>query len=434
MSCLVAGSLGVSGASAAQDKPIEATADEAQASIDAIDGSQEQDDISADQASLDSELASAKRFEAELDALLLSNGQLDSTRSDALPKLRSLATRCGILANSAMHEEVRLVLLGYQARALSALASLVPADQAEDAGWIEQLNDTAQQIMAIDLPGAAPAADYWQLIGEVSRQAATKKPPTQRQALIEQLLSAFIDKHAKDDDAAEYLVDTRLSLAQLMDQRGAQRDVAQQLDKLGDLPADSQRLGEAQQLRQSVARLGTPINFESISTQLTRWRASDHLGKPVLIHVYADSVEPAVHMIDVISRSIVEGSLSGIAVVSLRVGEPIAGTNAPPWPTLPVQLEPNGVLDSLGVTALPTLAWLDEQGKLVSIGTTPAVLDQLSRIVPAEPDDQAEQADDRAEPAVGTDLNQDPSPDPAAEPAPVKPAESIAPEPDDFPF
>ena len=356
----------------------------------------------ADRAALESELASAKRFEAELEALLLPSGQLDTSQDDAPIKLMSLATRCGILSNSAMHDEVRLVLLGYQARALAAMTSV---RSPQDPGQAEQLNDVAQQIAAIELPGASAAADYWLLIADMTQQASSKQPPTKRQARTERALQAFIRKHGQDPAAGEYLLDTRLSLAELMDQRGAQRGVAKQLQSIGELPEDSPRLGETIRLSKSVQRLGTPIVFESISTQLNNWRSSDHVGKPVLIHVYADTVEPSTRMIDVISRQIVEGTLSGIAVVSLRVGDPVAGSNTPLWPTLPVQLEPDGVLDQLGVTALPTLAWLDEQGQLAAIGTTAAVLDQLDAIQREEPEDQSdpkaiEPPDQPAEPEV----------------------------------
>jgi hypothetical protein len=377
--------------------------------IDAqTDAERAAEEEAAAQAALESEFASAKRFEVELESLLLPNGQLDTSQDDAPIKLMSLATRCGILSNSAMHDEVRLVLLGYQARALAAMTSV---RSAQDPGQAEQLNDVAQQIAAIELPGAAPAADYWLLIANMTQQAATKPSPTKRQARTERALQTFIRKHAEDPAAAEYLLDTRLSLAELLDQRGAQHGVIKQLESIGELPKDSPRLTETNRLRKSAERVGTPIVFESISTQLNNWRSTDHIGKPVLIHVYADSVAPSVRMTDMISRRIVEGTLSGIAVVSLRVGDAVAGTSAPPWPTLPVQLEPDGVLDQLGVTALPTLAWLDEQGQLASIGTTAAVLDQLDVIqrdepadVPApdaskQPDQPAEsQTDEPAEP------------------------------------
>lgn len=430
--CVAIGSLAWAAPSDAQDAQVEQAEIEEPSIPDVTqDASPSQEEIDSERAALASELASAERFEVELNGLLLPNGQLNTSRPNALPKLRSLATRCGILANSAMHDEVRLVLLGYQARALSALSSQNPGDEGEDTGWIEQLNDTAQQIAAIGLPGAAATADYWLLIGEISQHTLSSLPPTQRQARIEQTLRVFIEKHADDPQANEYLLDARLVLARLMNQRGAQREVKTILKQLGDLPENSPRLGEVNRLNEIVDRLGTPIEFESVSTQLTRWRASDHAGKPLLIHVYADSVEPSVHMIDVISRSIVEGSLRGIAVVSLRIGEPIAGTNTPPWPTLPVELKADGVLGLLGVTALPTLAWVDETGKLAAIGTTSAVLDQLENIVP-NPLEQENASAVGDDPAIQAETD-DPS-NPDAEATPDEPADASEHEAEGFPF
>ena len=142
----------------------------------------------------------------------------------------------------------------------------------------------------------------------------------------------------------------------------------------------------------------------------------------MLIHVYADRVEPSVRMIDVISRSIVEGSLSGITVVSLRVGEPVASSAAPPWPTLPVELEPKGVLDQLGVAALPTLAWLDEKGRLASIGTTPAVLDQLAALHPDEPDEKQASTPEQEAQQSPKDQSEEQAVEPPAQP--LEPAET----------
>lgn len=383
---------------------------------------EESDDAFA-QAARESELASARRFEAELEALLNPDGQLNTALGDdVLTQLVSLATRCGILANNAMHDETRLVLLGYQARSLAALASLGPGTQEEDVDYLEQLGEVAKQIDTLDLPGAGAAADYWGLIADIAGKAPDQETPSQRQAYAEWALARYIEANGDDAAAAEYLLDTRLSLAQLMDRRGAQRDAAGQLKLIGELPPESPRLQEIELLTDSIARLGTPLGFESISTELVLWRSSDHLGKPVLIHVYSDGVDPSVRMIDAISRSIVEGKLSGIAVVSLRVGEPIATTASPPWPTLPVQLEPEGVLDRLGVTALPTLAWLDEQGRLASIGTTPAVLEQLASIKAATPDEPEEEQPTEPQPEEQTG----PEPD-EPDQAPADPAEDETP-------
>ncbi|MEM6507700.1 MAG: hypothetical protein AAF711_19865 [Planctomycetota bacterium] len=376
--------------------------------------------LSDDQAAFVSELASAQRFEAELQELLKPNGQLDTTREDdAFNRLVSLATRCGIMANSAMHDEARLVLLGYQARALAALASLEPELPEQNINRLQQLVEVARQIDDLDLPGARATADYWSLIADVAGLATAQDSAAQRQAFAELAFHSFIEKHAEDEHAAEFVLDTRLSLAHLLDRRGAQAEAGEQLKLIGKLPNDSPRLQEAKQLSDSIDRLGAPVNIALISTELIEWRSSDHVGRPVLVHVYSDGVDASIRMIDVISRSIVEGKLSGIAVVSLRVGDPVANAAAPLWPTLPVQLEPNGVLDQLGITALPTLAWLDEKGRLASIGTTSAVLNQLDSIRPERPEQPGElpQPGEQAEaPAAGSEAQKHQADEDEAEP------------------
>jgi|GEM_PF-2374874 len=344
----------------------------------------------ADEDALASELASAQRIKEELDAALLPDGRVGGDEQDeVVTRLANLATRCSVLANSAVHDQTRLVLLGYEARALAALAPLEEPNADDPLGQrrLKKLRSITDELRELDLPNAVSAGDYWQLCADLAEASQAEGSVPARQALAEELLAGYIEAHANRPGASEYLVDTRLSLARMLDERGDQRGVAKQLDALGKLPEDSARQPEIKQLRVSVERLDKPIGFEAVTTRLEVWRSADFAGKPVLIHIYADTVEPATQMIDTIQRAIGEGSLSGIAIVSLRVGEPVADTPMPPWPTLPVQLEQGGVLDQLGVTSLPTLAWLDGQGRLVSIGHTAAVLTQ--RPVP-EPEPELE--------------------------------------------
>ena len=352
---------------------------------------------------LASELASAQRMKEQLDAALLPDGRVGAdTRDEVVTRLAGLVTRCGVLANSAMYDQTRLALLGYQARALAALAPLENTEQGPgQSSRLEQLREVAEQIRQLDVPNAEPTGDYWHLLADLAVSAQAGGTVAARQALAEELLISYIEANAGKPAATEFLIDTRLSLARMMDERGDQRGAAELLDAIGKLPKNSPRQAEVKQLRKSIERLDTPIQFESVTSRLEVWRSADHIGKPVLIHVYADTAEPSVQMIESINEIIGSGLLSGIAIVSLRVGEPVAGTTTPPWPTLPVQLEKGGVLDQLGVTSLPTLAWLDSKGRLASIGHTISVLEQ-------HPADNAEPAEVDAE---GVDASE---PDPAA--------------------
>lgn len=282
------------------------------------------------------------------------------------------------------------------------LASLARLDRAAEGDaqkpdWLGQLRAVAAQARALDLDQADATADYWLLLADLSETAEIAASDGARQKLAELLLTGYIDRYHRVPAAAEFVADARLSFAQLLDQHGDQKGVAKQLAMIGELSEDSPRLEEARQLIERVERIGTPIRFEAVTTRGVVWNTKDHLGSPVLIHIYADSVEPSVKMMTQIQRAIDNKTLGGIRIVSLRIGEPSAEVSPPRWPVVPVALDPGGVLEQMGVQALPTLAWLDAEGKLISIGYTTGVLSEQPDLVDAEQQPHA-------------DTNQDPPP------------------------
>lgn len=349
------------------------------------------------------ELATAFRLRDELASLLSEEGRASTGVGEAGDtRLAGLATRCEVLAQTVASDEARVLLLSSQARANAALVQ-IESDGSELTRQrrLQILRNAADQIRAIQSPSAKPSADYWQLLADLAETANLDTSVRDRQALGEDLLTGYVTSYAQSDAGREYVVDARLSLARLLDDRGEQAGVAQQLKAVGKLPEHSARFAEAQRLHASVNRIGRPIKLEAVTTGLVIWRLSDQAGQPVLLHVYADAVEPSVQMIDQIKQTIAVGSLSGARVVSLRVGDPLAESPTTPWPTLPIDLEPGGILERLGVVALPTLVWIDGQGKVASIGHTAAVLDQM----PAKPDDPDPDPDveEQDEPAPGVD-------------------------------
>lgn len=341
------------------------------------------------------ELASALRLKSELDAMLTAEGRAAPSAADGEDNpLAGLATRCALLANSAQSLQARAILLDCQARANAALAQ-VEADASSQTYQrrLQQLRSAAEKLRQLEVPIAQPSADYWLLLADLADTAQLSAGIASRQALAEELLSAYLEAYRDNELAREYVIDARLSLAQLMDQRGDQAQALAQLEAIGDLPADSPRKTEIDRLTASAQRVGKSIDIEGVTTQLKVWRLSQHAGHPVLIHIYADAVEPSVAMIDSITQAIAQESLGGCTIVSLRVGEPVSGARLAPWPTLPIGLEEGGVLDQLGIDALPTLVWIDAQGKVASIGHTTRVLDQ----VPQAPRDEASQPESQPE-------------------------------------
>ncbi len=339
------------------------------------------------------ELASAYRQRQELDLLLTAEGLAVSGAEDADDhRLADLATRCEVLANSVQSQQARAILLDCQARAYAALAQI----QTDETGQpsqrrLQQMRSAVDKLRKLDVPIAKPLADYWLLLADLADDAQSDASVASRQALAEQRIKAYLEQYQDHELVRDDVIDARLSLAQLLDQRGDQVLAKEQIDAIGPLPESSPRRPQIDRLLASASRIGMTVELEGVTTQLKLWRLSEHLGKPVLLHVYADAVEPSVAMIDQITQAIIDQSMGGSTIVSLRVGEPVTGTRTAPWPTLPIGLESGGVLEQLSIDALPTLVWIDAQGKVASIGHTAAVLDQMPKLAtpnPAEPDEQ----------------------------------------------
>lgn len=361
------------------------------------------------------ELASAYRLRDELDSVLSEQGRASSgvgTAGDT--RLAGLATRCVVMASSTRSELARAVILNCQARANAELARF-EADGLEQARQrrLKQVRAAAEALRLLDVPGAGVSADYWETLADLADTAASDQPIAQRHAQAEQFLNHFIRAYAADPAGREFVTDARLSLARLLDERGDQRGVAKQLDAIGELPEDSPRRVEAERLRAGVARIGKPIKIEAVTTRLSVWRLSDFAGQPVLVHVYADAVQPSVVMIEQIQQAIASQKLGGAAVVSLRVGEPVPGSAQTPWPTLPIDLQPDGILDRLGIEALPTLIWIDARGKIASIGHLASVLDQMPGGKPEDTRDSETTQDPKPVENAGSTTDPDaPSPQP----------------------
>ncbi len=324
------------------------------------------------------ELASAYRLREELSALLDADGRAAAGADGSDEnRLAGLATRCAVLANSVQSQQARAVLLDCQARANASLAQLA-ADGPEQTRQrrLQQLRSAAEKIRALEVPTAQPAADYWVLLADLAEAVDLGDSVGPRQVLARRLLTAYLDKHRGSRAGREYVIDARLSLAHLLDERGDQRGAMRQVEAIGELPEDSPRLLEVERLTARAARIGKAVQFEGVTTGLEVWRLSDHAGQPVLLHLYADAVQPSLDMIDQITDAIAARALGGFRVVSLRVGEPVAGSKTAPWPTIPIGLEPGGVVDKLGIDALPTLVWIDADGEVASIGHALAVLEQ----------------------------------------------------------
>ena len=372
----------------------------------------------ARQFALADELAGAVRLRSEIDEVLVGQDKGDGDDHPSMEaRLAGFAVRCEVLADHAQADHAKAILLSCEARVNAALVYLQdPAMQRVLASRLAQLRSAAQAMRGLSAPHAQTDADYWELVANLAQAAHLQAGVEARQALAEKLLGSFIQTYKDEPSADDYVVDARLSLAQVLDDRGDQAGVRKQLEQVGELPSDSPRAEQARLLRASVARIGKKVRIEGVTTRVSVWKLSDFAGQPVLLHLYADAVEPSVAMIQTIREAIEQGKLGGAAVASLRIGESIEGAPSTPWPTLPIDLEPGGVLERLGVTELPALVWIDAQGRIASIGHTAATLDQM----PGHAAEDTPGPDSQPDPASKTGAESPPQP---GSDTPVEPEE-----------
>jgi len=388
---MMALSISLSGTLAASQEAVEPeTAAETAAPADEpASAAQATPDLDAPQTEQDS----VDRIYQEISELLTEEGRPVTPGDTAVAdKLADLATRCGVLANNVRSDDARAVLLSCQARVIAALTQLDPADLAATEKAEEQfkhLRETGEQIRSLARPDSQPASDYWKLTADLAEISRSKASIGLRQSLARQMLGDYIDHYAKSQQAGDFVIDARLSLASLLDECGNQQAAAEQLEAIGEVDQASPRFPAYSRLENRAQRIGKAIQIEGVTTSAQRWRLSEQEGRPVLVHVYSDSVESSLKMIDAIRSSLTTQTLGGFRIVSLRVGNAIPGSPTPPWPTLSVDLQPGGVIEQMGVDALPTLAWIDQRGHLASIGHTLAVIDRI----PVEPkaDEPAEE-------------------------------------------
>lgn len=357
--------------------------------------------------------AAAIELEEELSTLVGSDGlPIELGNADVRDALRDVATRCDLLSHGAGESPALRVLAETQARAHNALVQDAAAHghAAEVARGLTQLRHAANRLAGLDVPGAEAAGAYWRMLADLIDVNRTVAEPHSRRLIARELFAHYVANYAEDaaeDPAARaYLADVRVALARMLDEAGRQQDA---VDALGDLASAEPGDERYEQVRGVLARhgrLGEPVSFELAGPTGQPWRVADQAGRPLLIHLYQHGVEPTAGSVVALRRAIAQARHGGFAVVSIHVGAVEPGQNLPPWPTLVLEPGSRGVLEALGVDAVPAYVWLDAEGRLASIGRTPEVVSRVpgAELPPAEePDEDNLPAEDAADaPAADT--------------------------------
>lgn len=356
--------------------------------------------------------ATARELERELSGLIGPDGlPIALGPGPVREALRDVATRCELLAHGTGEPIALEVLYASEARVYNALVQDAAAhgEPVDVARGLAQLRDAARRLGDLDTPSAATAGAYWQMLADLIDANRTIDNAADRRVLVREMVSRFVEEYGdvpgQDGPDSEYVLDARVALARLMDEAGQQQAAIEALGPLTDLSEDDPRYEQVQAVVAHHALLGREVELELPASDGGAWRLSDHAGKPVLVHVFAQGVGDSGESVPALRRGIAEARLGGYAVVSLHVGTLIPGRALPPWPTALVEPGRRGVLDALGVDAVPMYVWLDHAGRVAAIGRTLDVVRQIPAPPPAG-DASSETGDGAvpdADPAVAPD-------------------------------
>ena len=296
--------------------------------------------------------------------------------------LLAIADRCGRLLRGVQDPPARRVLYECQARVYNALAQDAAAhgDLAAAARHLGRLRTASDGLDGIGSPAARVAAGYWRLSADLIDANRTLDDPASLRRITRELLGRYLAGYAgvrADALATAYLDDARVSLARLLDEAGRQQAAVQALGDLAGARPGDLRYEQVAAVVARHAKIGSQVDLSLPGLDGRIWHSADLAGQPVLLHVFAQGAERSAGSISVLSEAIAAGGRGGFAVVSLHVGPLDLAGALPPWPVLVVEAEARGALASLGVDAVPVYLWVDEKGRLASIGRTPEAVDGM---------------------------------------------------------
>ena len=388
------------GAVVAQDTPPPAASEAGQASAGEI--TEHRDAASPDAAQPDTaspdtgeqarrklrEIQRQRAAEIQESLALLLEAQGLLTPEDEPGPLVQIQALCSLTLRIADDPQAQRLLLELQARVFSALAQHAVANgrSVQAAHRVRDMRTAAQQLAQTQAPDADLAGAYWLLLADMVDANRTIFDLAGRRTFARESLGRYLSRHdPESNSASDYVIDVRLSLAQMLDESGDQPAAAEVIAPLGDLSLDPAREAQLQALEQRQALIGREIDLALPAMRSKQdWLSADQLGQPLLIHVYAEGIGESADSVDRMQTAVRDMGSGGFAIVSLHVGQVAPGQALPPWPTAMVLPQQASVLDELGVDAVPAWIWLDEQGVVTSVGKTLEVLTHQP-VVESEP-------------------------------------------------
>jgi tetratricopeptide (TPR) repeat protein len=255
----------------------------------------------------------------------------------------------------------------------------------ETSFWLDQIRTSALIAKQSEVPGADAFGDFWLLQADLFniRQLPLDLDSRQRQAIgrLERFIREQISGRLSDSDTRRAVVrDARLALLALYDSRGQSRRARDLYEQIINIdPHLAVTLADSFGY---LAHLGEPVDFTVTTHRGQSWSLQQHQGHVVIIHFWSDAFEPSEQVFDALRGAFEQYRDQRLALLSVNVGGPTRTvTGRAAWPTAYVSIEAAQGLHRLGIWALPRFMLLDRHGRLIAVGSSTTMLDQVGALV-----------------------------------------------------
>lgn len=218
------------------------------------------------------------------------------------------------------------------------------------------------------------------------------KQPDLEKETVEADVERIREKDGQSMDGVRHTMinDVKLALLRLYDQRGQSEEactLAAALRKDAEQRKNQVIIDELDRWYGYCDALGNVLDAAVTTTDGKRWTSKDQVGKVVVIHFFADWYPRSIQSVIDLRR--VQEDIGGdnLSVLSVDLsGSGLHGkaADAINWPICSAAPGPQTLRKTFSVQSLPRYVVIDREGKIVSIGSSLVMLDQVEEMAKKE--------------------------------------------------
>ncbi|MEX1089823.1 MAG: hypothetical protein WEC36_11455 [Phycisphaeraceae bacterium] len=335
------------------------------------------------------------RVQAELESALVALGLPDeATRKAAAQQLDRLAQTSASLATLSPLPDDKLAARNLELQAYNTLAQQAQQDAqpAEVNRRVAQMRQTVDDVKQSTDPQAQALGEFWNLQADLVQINQSGQSQDGRQKAAIGRLERFLARpEAVGQNTLGHGItgQAALTLLRLYDQRGMSDKACRLAEQLArDPECEPQVKAALEEGFACCAALGQRFDANLATRDGGTWKSSQHLGRFVLIHFYADWFAPGAEDLEALRAARQRpGNKPALTILSVCVATPAGKAQDQPaapkamagidWPIYDEGPQQVSLSRMFAVRSLPRYVLLDRLGRVMAIGGSPAILEQI---------------------------------------------------------